>query len=286
MNVELPPKRGINKKLIIIYAIIILVCIISIIIAVYVQFYARIDIAGMIGIENKDRIKEKSEEEILRLKEDFGKLFINSEVDDIENQNKKQNQEKKLIYTVFEEKDKKVNDYEIDMHIPYINVKNEIINDYNKEIKKVFADKYNKIKNEKDKNTIYAVDYTANVKDGILSMMVRSSYKEGSKPQKIIIKTFNYDLRNNKPMPLEEILRIEKLEKEKVQHKIVEDIKIEQENAENLVSFGYDVYKRNVKDEMYKIENTKEYYLTNEALYLIYPYGNTNETTETDLIIF
>lgn len=286
MNVEIPEKRGVNKKLIVIYVIIILVCIASIVIATYVQFYARIDIAGMIGIENKDRIKEKSEEEILRLKEGFNKQFTNNEIDDVESQNKKQKEEKKLVYTICEEESNKLNYYDINIHIPYINVKNNIVDDYNKEIKKIFIDKYNEIIKTENKNIIFTVDYGTNIKDGILSLIVRSSYKEGNKPQKVIIETYNYDLRNNKTMELEEILRIEKLEKEKVQDRIIKDITIEQTNAENLVSFGYDVYKRDVKNEMYKIENTKEYYLTNETLYLIYPYGNISETTETDLIIF
>ena len=46
MNVTLPENK-INKKQIILYLVITIICIISIIIAFYVQFYARIDIGKM-----------------------------------------------------------------------------------------------------------------------------------------------------------------------------------------------------------------------------------------------
>ena len=52
MNVTLPENK-INKKQIILYSVIAVICIISVIIAFYVQFYARIDIGKMMGIESE-----------------------------------------------------------------------------------------------------------------------------------------------------------------------------------------------------------------------------------------
>ena len=51
MNVTLPENK-INKKQIILYSVIAVICIISVIIAFYVQFYARIDIGKMMGIDS------------------------------------------------------------------------------------------------------------------------------------------------------------------------------------------------------------------------------------------
>ena len=48
MNVVLPEKNRIKKKQLFIYISIIIICIISVIIAFYVQFYTRIDIAKFI----------------------------------------------------------------------------------------------------------------------------------------------------------------------------------------------------------------------------------------------
>lgn len=60
MKVVLPETKKIKKREMIIYTSIILVCIISIIIAFYVQFYARIDLGRMIGIEKETELGNKT----------------------------------------------------------------------------------------------------------------------------------------------------------------------------------------------------------------------------------
>ena len=50
--------------------------------------------------------------------------------------------------------------------------------------------------------------------------MIRSNLKEGSSAQRVIIETYNYDLRNNKEISLEEVLRIENIEQSALQEKI------------------------------------------------------------------
>ena len=55
--------------------------------------------------------------------------------------------------------------------------------------------------------------------------------------------------------------------------------------TEDLEKLGYNVYSRDVSNDMYKIENSKEFYLTNDTLYIIYAYGNDNFTSEIDLIV-
>ena len=68
MKVVLPEKKVFNKKQIAVYVIIVLVCIVSLIIASYVQFYARIDIFGM---KEETKIGNKTEEERVLLKTRF-----------------------------------------------------------------------------------------------------------------------------------------------------------------------------------------------------------------------
>ena len=136
-----------------------------------------------------------------------------------------------------------------------------------------------------NKNTIYTVEYVANVQDDILSVMIRSNLKEGSSAQRVIIQTYNYDLRNNKEITLEEVLRIEQLDKPIVQNTIDNEIKAEQKKVEDLKKLGYNIYNRDTSSDIYKVENSKEFYLTNNTLYVIYAYGNNSFTSETDIVI-
>ena len=136
-----------------------------------------------------------------------------------------------------------------------------------------------------NKNIIYTVEYVADVQDDILSVMIRSNLKEGSNAQRVIIQTYNYDLRNNKEINLEEVLKIKNIDKSELQNRIKNEIEIEQRKVEDLEKLGYNVYSRDSTNDMYKIEQSKEFYLTNDTLYIVYAYGNENFTSEMDLII-
>lgn len=286
MNVTLPEKENLKRKYIIIYGIIIAFCIISLLIAFYVQFYARIDIAKLIGINQEERFGQKDEEEIELLKTDFLKIFTNS-IENSEGQNngKKVDTDKDLVYTQYEKKESKVNSYDLEIHIPHINVESEIVDEYNKEIEDVFANMARKVLQSENRNIIYTVEYTANVQDGILSVMIHSNFKEGSNAQKVIIKTYNYDLRNNKEVTLSDLLRFEQLDEQKIQNQINAEIETEQKKVEDLKQLGYNIYNRDTTSDIYKIENTTEFYITNDILYIIYAYGNESNTSEMDLII-
>ncbi len=281
MKVVLPEKKVFNKKQIAIYVIIILVCIVSLIIASYVQFYARIDI---FGIKKETQIGNKTEEEKARLKAEFEQIFTNSLENEEEHDGKKKEQDKPLVYTKTEKKESKVNNYDVEVHIPYINIKNKVVEEYNKEIE-TFVEKTNSILESENKNTVYTVEYAASVKEGILSVVIHSNLKEGTSAQRVIIETYNYDLRNNKEISLEEVLRIENIEQEQMQNKIRSEIEIEQKKVEDLKNLGYNIYSRDAGNDRYKIENSKQFYLTNQTLYIIYPYGNDTFTSEVDLVV-
>ena len=286
MNVTLPEKEGIKKGQIILYVSIILICIICVIVAFYVQFYARIDLGSFIGLGSESAYGNKTEDEVLTLQSEFSSLFINgTNNDNGENNNKKQEQDKDLVYTSYQRKESKLNSYNLEVNIPHINVDNEITNEYNKEIEDIFLTLANNVLQTENSNIIYTVDYVSNVQDGILSLMIRASLKEGSNAQKVIIQTYNYDLRNNKEITLQEVLKIEKLDEQNIQNRINSKVQEEEEKAKDLQSLGYNIYSRDTSSDIYKLENSTEFYLSANALYIIYAYGNEANTSEMDLVI-
>lgn len=284
MKLILPEEKAIQRKQWIIYISIITICIICVITAFYVQFYARIDFSRWMGFEPEDQLGKKTEEEIQLLKIEFDQLFVNHIENGEGNDSKKKESDKPLVYTKMERKESKENDYDMEVHIPCINIDHETIESYNQEIEE-FVHKTNDVLASKDKNTIYTVDYIANVKDDILSLMIRSNLKEGFSAQRVIIQTYNYDLRNNKPITLQEVLKIENVNLEDTQKKIKDTIESEQKKVEDLKNLGYNVHSRDITKDIYTIDDTTQFYLTNNALYIIYAYGNETFTSEMDLII-
>ncbi len=286
MNLTLPKETEIGKKQIIIYISIILICIISIVIAFYVQFYARIDIASLVGLKEKKEFGQKTEEEIETLKSNFNTIFINNiENDNDENNGKKEQQDRKIVYTKYEKKESKINSYDLEVHIPYINIDNEVVKKYNQKIEEIFANKARNILGSENKNIIYNVEYVANIYDGILSVMVKSNLKEGSNAQKVVVQTYNYDLRNNKEITIDEMLKIKGMDKQLVQNKINDEISEEEKKVEDLKNLGYNIYTRDTSSDMYDLENASEFYVTEDTLYIIYAYGNQTSTSEMDLVI-
>ncbi len=284
MKVVLPEEKVFNKKQIAVYVTIIIICIVSLIIASYVQFYARVDFGRILGIEKETKIGNKTEEEIELLKAEFEEIFDNQLKNEEDHENKKKEKKKPLVYTKTEKKENKENNYEVEVSIPYINIDNAIVEKYNKEIED-FEQKVDSILKSENKNTIYTVDYTANVKEGILSLMIRSNLKEGASAQRVIIQTYNYDLRNNKEISLEEVLRVENLNKVEIENKIKKEIEIAQKKVDDLKNLGYNIFSRDTGSNQYRIINSKEFYLTENTLYIIYAYGNETFTSELDLVV-
>lgn len=286
MNVVLPEKNRIKKRQLFIYISIIIICIISVIIAFYVQFYTRIDIAKFIGISQKDGLGSKTEEQQQTIKSEFNTIFNNTITNDNDtNNSKKEEADKKIVYTKYEKKETKLNSYDLEVHIPHINISGEVVEKYNQEIENIFVDMAKKVLQSENNNVIYTVEYVANIQDGILSVMIKSNLKEGSKAQKVIIQTYNYDLRNNKEITLAEVLKIEQLNENDVQNRIKTDIQTEQKKAQDLKSLGYNIYSRDINSDIYSIEKSTEFYFTGNTLYIIYAYGNQMATSEMDIVI-
>ena len=67
---------------------------------------------------------------------------------------------------------------------------------------------------------------------------------------------------------------------------LLERQECEIEKSEELEKLGYTMYKRDYTSDMYSINNVTEYFMGKDnALYIIYAYGNENNTNEMDVVI-
>ena len=47
------------------------------------------------------------------------------------------------------------------------------------------------------------------------------------------------------------------------------------------------LYTRNLESDIYKVKNTENFFLTQDGyVYIVYAYGNTDDTNEMDIVIF
>ena len=284
MNVTLPEEEKISKKRVIIYAVAIAICVIALIIAVCVQILGN-DITNKIfGVS---QIKSKTEEEEQTLKTNFDNLFLNSlEITgDINADIKKQDESKDYVVTTYEKKETVSGKYEMSVFIPYINIDNETINQYNNEIKEIFQDKAESILETEGQNVLYTVDYQGYIENNILTVIIKSSLKQGASAQQLIVQTYNYDLLNNKEITLNDEIDMLALNKTAVQNKIRSEIKAEQDKAEALQELGYEIYNRDSESDYYSIDNSNIFFVHDQNLYIIYPYGNDALTSEMDIVI-
>ena len=281
MNVVLPEKEKIPKKRIIIYVTIIIICIIAIAVVIGVQVLGNDIVDNIFGI---NKITKRSEEEEAELKTNFENIFDNNTEYKEEYQVQKADDNKDIIYTNYSKQEKTAN-YEINVNLPYINIKNESVKKFNKEIESTFKEKAEEITKSTNKNIIYTVKYKASINKNIMSLIIYSDLKQETSAQRVIIQTFNYDLSNNKEFTLENTIENYKITKNEVQEKINKDIKEEQRRAEELKKLGYNIFTRDIDSDMYKVENISEYFIYNNNIYIIFAYGNDKITSEMDLVI-
>ena len=279
MNVTLPDNK-LDKKSKIVYASIIAICIISIIIVIYIQFFDGKTVTTV------GYLKGKSEIDYENLKAEFNNIYTNS----LKNYNDKYDKlksdtSKELVYTGYTKDVTENNSYNINVQIPYINIKNSTIDGYNEEIKNLFEKKAEDILKTKNNNRIYTVEYNACVEDGVLSIIINANLKEGSSAQRVIIKTYNYDLDTNQEINLSQLLKGESVDTSYAQSKINEEIEVEQKKAEDLKALGHSIFSRDKNDDMYKIENVEDFYFQDGAIYVIFAYGNDKYTSEVDVAI-
>ena len=281
MNVVMGDNK-MSKRLKIFYVIIILFCIIALTVAVVAQVQASKQESAVATAE------KISEEQLKKLKGDFSNIFENK-VNYLKDNNykiTKINPEKEIVYSGYQNNDKKVSSYELDVNIPYINIKNEQTEKYNNEIKDIFEKKAKNIINSNNINTIYTVKYSAYVTNNILSLVIRSTLKEDSNPQRDIIQTYNYDLTNQKECIMQDLLELRGITKQQANQAIKTEIETVQKTIQGLEELGLSVYARDPKSDIYSINNVTEYFIGQDnAIYIIFAYGNENNTSEMDIVV-
>lgn len=276
---------GRNKY--IFFSIIILVCIVALSLGIYVQFFYQYSDTDpfMIGINIGAK---KTTEEYALLKGNFNQLFTNDlkiNSDDI-NANKLED-EKEIIYTAYSLVNEDETYYSVDAQIPMINIDSETIQKVNSEIKKEYYNKANTIMRQTEGNTNYNVAYKAYINSDYLSIVIKSVLKEEGKAEKVAIKTYTYSMAKEKLVSLEDLIDLKETTKEIVQKNINDEIKMAYDNAQIIANEYGTLHQRDLNSNMYKIESSKVYFLTDDGyVYILYPYGNDSYTNEIDIVIF
>ena len=279
MNVTKPEKEKTSISAIIIYTVSILACIIAVIIVICTGFFEN-DNLGNTSTDTSQEIDTQI------LKVEFNNIFDNKL--DIKNTNievKKLENEKDIVFTDYQRKETKENNYDLDLNIPKINVDTDTIKKYNQEISDTFIKKAENILASSNSNSIYTVQYAATIEDDILSLVIQSNLKDGNNAQRVIVLTYNYDLKNNEEISLKDLLERKNINIASVENDVRDEISSEKKRVENLKALGYSVFERNPDDSRYKVENTKQFFIEDSKIYLIYAYGNDNLTTEMDLVV-
>ena len=274
----------IPKSQIFCFALIMIVCIIAIVEALYYVMNPNIQdnkniadnslsnaqITDMTLVDNSDDVFQNS----------FKNTNTSEEAEKID-------ADKDYIYTNYEKTEVNSGNYEIDVKIPVININSEEIKSYNEDIKQVFQDKAESILNGGSNRAVYSVDYEAFLNNNILSVVIRSTLKEGSNPQRVIIQTYCYNIKEMKKVEFSDIMTLKNLDTNTVQEKIRKQIQGKQEEAKALQQLGYSVYIRDLRSDRYDVENISNFFIDeNNNVYVIYAYGNSSNTDVTDIVIF
>jgi len=224
-------------------------------------------------------IKNKKEGKIIeqeinidagKLENEFNTLFNNEESEYV-----------KTRYLVLDEKS---GEFMVKATFPYLDINTEEARKINKEIEEVFINKLVKLGNESHVYSTFELDYTAETNENILSLMIKCVIKEGRNPKRTIIKTYNYDLENERKVELIDLITEGKKVtlQEKIKNKINQEIKKE----EAIIKQGYNTYRRDINSNIYELSKGTDFYIgTDKIIYIIYSYGNNTYTSEVDLII-
>lgn len=269
----------------VIFGLIIVFCIFAINFGVYWQFFRNtstntIDPETPVTSDNTEQL-EKNFKNIFNNTLDYQGYNVNT------TGVTKLDSTKDLIYTWVGAERIVENKYDIKLSIPKVNISNTYVEKFNERVKGLYVDKANDIILNATNNTVYTVEYMSYINTNILSLVIKSTLKEGNNPQRVIIQTYNYNLSTNEEITFAQMLEIKGLQENTAKNKVLEKVQKANIEAEKLRNLGYNVYVRDLSSDIYEIGNTVNFILgADNNLYIIYPYGNNNFTDEMDVIVF
>jgi len=242
-------------------------------------------IAVIIGIilikKNTASTEETSKEEqsltLEELENNFKNAFYNIEYEE---------NEEALVTPVYQLNKSEENKYDVNVNLPKINLNTDITNKINDEIINTYGVKLLDIIKNNQEYTLYNIDYVSFINDNVLSVVIKSTLKEGSNPQRVMLQTYNYDLDNNKELSLEEILNLKQIEKSVVQSKIIETVREKNTNVTDYAGQGYNIFVRDIRSDEYLIPNITTFFIGEGGhIFIVFAYGNNNYTATMDVII-
>ena len=226
-------------------------------------------------------------EQLEKLTDKYGNSTSETLGIEIKNGDKKE-ENKDVVFTVQTANQKETNKYNISATIPKINIDANYADKINAQIKSNYTDKIESIITGKNENeTDYSVTYKAYLNGDLLSLIIKETIREGKNTQAVKIKTYNYNLNNNTEVSILDLVDAKGYTQKNLQKEIDAELKDLEKKDEELKNQFSDVRLRDLSSSMYKIENTENFIVNdNGFLYLIYAYGNTENTNKMDVIIF
>ena len=191
-----------------------------------------------------------------------------------------------IVVCAFDYETSKENKYSLKVNIPKIDLETEITTQINNEIMESYGKKVLDIINNGTEFTLFNLDYITYVNDNILSLVIKATLKEGNKPQRLIVQTYNYDMANDTILTLKDIIKLKNIEELDLQVKIIDKVREKNVNTTALSEQGYNIYVRDIRSDEYLIDNINEFLLDEKGyLYILFPYGNNNFTETMDVIV-
>lgn len=290
-NIYKEENGKISKKLLVFYIAAITSCVVSVVIAIVMLVQGTDNMGPTVSNNtidqsqqgNGDVSTEITDEELLA---NFETMYENAvTIKSLTVSPQKEYEQKELVFTVCTERKVQSGLYDVEIDVPYINIKNDAVATLNDKFVKVYVEWAKEII-EEENNGILDVTYQAVVQDNILSLIIYTELKLDSNPQKLLIETVNFDLEANKILTLAEYIeKEESLDKDAVQEVINNGVAKSQKSDDVLFELGYEVYQRDLESEIYLVDKTSFFYVDDEILYIIYPYGNIENTRKKDVII-
>lgn len=276
----------------IMYIVIIIVCIIAIMLGVYYQIFADKIVTENMVSAPENIVEDNNADDPEDLLKEFNNLFNNTfnkqgyDTSDIKRFQSLENED--IVYKAYDEQREEDGKYSLDIKLPAFNIDGQDVPaGYNSRTQSIFANKVTSILLSEDiQYTIYNVDYVAYINDNILSVVIKSTLKEGNSPQRNIVLSYNYNMETGESITLDEVLEKYDISKNEVNKKINAQVKEAKDQAEKISeATGQNVYKRDLSNAMYLTENVTNFLVGKDGqIYIIYAYGNNSLTSEIDII--